>query len=135
MTEVPTTTTLGSLALQQPLGSTVVIDGQEGVVLAQGDDSEFVEVHQGSVIRQYKPDTAATVLGDPDRQVALLRETLLRVDDLRRRAAEQQERQAAEHDGLLSRIRDYVIARYEDGVVCHEGLNEFLREFGMPEHD
>jgi hypothetical protein len=134
MTEVQTTT-LGSLVLQQPLDGTVAIDGQEGVVLGREDGGWLVEVYQGGVIRPYKPDTAVTMLSESERQAPLLREALLLVDSLRRRAAEQQERQTAEYHDVLSRIRDYAIARYVDGGICHEGLNEFLREFGMPEYD
>jgi hypothetical protein len=133
MTEVPTT--LGSLVLQQPLGGAVVIDGNEAVILNRGEDGELVDVYHGGAIRPYKPDTAATMLAEPDRQVAVLREALLLVDLLRRQADQQQERQTAEFHDVLSRIRDYAIERHEEGGICLEGLNEFLRAFGLPEYE
>jgi len=133
MTEVQTTTLEG--LMRQQSGSTGVVEGGEAVVLARTNGGETVEVYRMGVIRPYAPDTAATALAEPGRQVGLLREALLLVDHLRRQAVDRQERQTAEFHDVLGRVRDYAIARYEDGGICHDGLNEFLRAFGLPEYD
>jgi hypothetical protein len=134
MTEVPTITLQELMLQEQPLGTAVVIDGQEAVILARGEDGELVDVCQSGEIRPYGPDTRATMLADPDRKVAALLDAYLLVDSLRRQAAQQQAQQAAECHDVLTRIRDYAIGKYEDGVFCREGLDDVLSTFGLPEY-
>jgi hypothetical protein len=128
MTEVPTITLQELMLQQRPLGTAVVIDGQEAVILARGEDGELVEVYQGGEIRQCQPGTRATMLADPDRRVAVLLDAVLLMASLRRQ-------QTAEYHDALNRIRDYAIEKYCEGGICLEGLNEFLRTFDLPEYE
>lgn len=121
------TTTIGQLLAAESPAATAVIDGEEAVVIAQGEDDQ-AWVYRTGLVRPYHVDTPATGLRDPERQIALLREALLLTDGLRRETA-------AQHSDVLSSIRDYAIERQQDGTICLTGLNEFLRMFGMPEYE
>jgi hypothetical protein len=121
MTEVQQTITLRDLARdQQSYATPGSVGGQDVVVLGYGHDG-WIEVYHDSVISSYEPGTTVGPLTDPARQAAVLRSALAALAG----------RQAA----TLAGIRSYAIDKYQDGTICHEGLNEFLRAFDLEEYE
>jgi hypothetical protein len=127
MTKVSTTTTLESLmGQQQSNGAVGVVDGHEAVILGPVEGG-LVEVYFDEAIQMFAPEAMATEIGEPERQARLLRDTLLLVNQ-RRRDTQREFRE------VLGRIRDYAIARHQEGEFCEDGLNAFLREFDLAEY-
>jgi hypothetical protein len=121
MTEVQQTTTLRDLTRDQAsYGTPRSVDGHDVVVLGYGTDG-WIEVCRDSGISSYEPGTAVGPLTDPARQAAALRSALAAV--------------ATRQTVTLAGIRSYVIERYQDGSICHEGLNAFLRAFDLEEYE
>ena len=89
------------------------------VILGWTSDG-WIEVCQGGTLGSSAPGTAVRPLVDPGRQAEVLRGALLAV--------------AGRGAATLEGIRSYVIEKHEDGVICHEGLNEFLRAFDLEEY-
>lgn len=126
MTKVPTTTLDSLMDQQQSNGAVGVIDGHEAVILGPVEGG-LVEVYFDDAIQMFAPEATATEVDEPEQQARLLRGALLLVNQ-RRRDTQREFRE------VLDRIRQYAIARHEDGEFCEEGLNAFLRAFGMPEY-
>jgi hypothetical protein len=124
----PHTLTLARLMARQNTDcATALLDGQEVVTLGvvAGGDIEVVIDGQVKVVGR---DTRVVPVEEPQRQVMLLATAALIASRSRRTAAIQ-------FAGIYNRVRDYAIARHEDGLFCREGLNAFLRAFDWPEYD
>jgi hypothetical protein len=121
MTEVQQTTTLGDLTRDQgSYGTPGSVDGHDVVVLGYGSDG-WIEVCRDNAISSCAPRTSVVPLADPARQAAALRSALVTV--------------VGRHAATLAGIRSYAIDRYQDGSICQEGLNEFLRAFDLEEYE
>jgi hypothetical protein len=121
MTEVQHSTTLRELVREpESYFATVVIEGHDAVVLGYGNDG-WIEVCHDNAISSYEPGAAVLPLADPVRQAAVLRSALVAITD----------RQV----NTLAAIRLYAIEKYQDGSICQEGLNEFLRAFDLEEYE
>ena len=124
----PHTLTLARLMARQNTDcATALLDGQEVVtlgVVASGD----IEVVIDGQVKVIGRDTRVVPVDEPQRQVMLLA-TAATIASHSRRAA------AIAFAGTYERVRDYAIARHEDGLFCREGLNAFLRAFDWPEYD
>jgi hypothetical protein len=119
MTEVQQTTTLRDLTRgQETYGTPGIVGEHDVVVLGYGNDG-WIEVCRDNAISSVAPGTAVMPLADPARQAAALRSALGAVEG--RRSA------------TLAGIRSYAIERYQDGSICEEGLNAFLRAFDLEE--
>jgi hypothetical protein len=129
MTEVQTTISLQRLMAKQDTdcATGVLEDGREIVTLGVVDRGE-IEVVLDGVVQVVRPEILVTPVDELERMVMLLR-TASKIAHDSRRTAE------TEFTGVLERVRDYAIARHEEGEFCREGLNEFLRTFGWPEYD
>jgi len=101
------------------VGDAVVLDHSNGrIELCRSDGTISTQAASTSLVRQY----------DPGRQERALRQAVTALDTERRRLT-------TEHATTLGEIRAAAIAKHEDGgEICHDGLNAFLREFGMAEY-
>jgi hypothetical protein len=121
MTEVQQTTTLRDLTRDQAsYGTPGSVDGHDAVVLGYGSDG-WIEVCRDNAISSFAPGTAVGPLTEPARQTAALRSTLGAV--------------AVRQAATLAGIRSYAIEKYQDGSICQEGLNAFLRAFDLEEYE
>jgi hypothetical protein len=129
MTEVQPTISLQRLMAKQDTdcATGVLEDGREIVTLGVVDRGE-IEVVLDGVVQVVRPEILVTPVDELERMVMLLR-TASKIAHDSRRTAE------TEFTGVLERVRDYAIARHEEGEFCREGLNEFLRTFGWPEYN
>lgn len=115
-------------------------DGRE-VVVVRRCDAVTVEISHRGELASCPAHTTAGAVTDPARQVEPLRQALTALTRERSRAADDLEvaesaaRHARqEHDRALDEIREYAIDAHRDNTICRDGLNEFLRRFGMPEY-
>lgn len=121
MTEVQQTTTLRNLTRDQgSYGTPGSVNGHDVVVLGYGSDG-WIEIYRDNAISSYAPETAVGPLTDPARQATVLRSALVAL--------------ASRQATTLSGIRSYVVEKYQDGSICHEGLNAFLRAFDLEEYE
>jgi hypothetical protein len=122
MTKVQEASTLESLAREPgSYGTTGTVDEQRDIVILGRASDGWIEVCQDETIRSLAPETPVVPLADSGRQAEVLRSALLAVAG----------RDAAALDG----IRSYAIEKHRDGMICHEGLNDFLRAFDLEEYE
>ena len=122
MTKVQEVRTLESLAREQgSYGTTGTVDEHRDIVILGMASDGWVEVCQDETIRSLTPETPVVPLADPGRQAEVLRSALLAV--------------AGRDAATLAGIRSYVIEKHQDGAICQEGLNEFLRAFDLEEYE
>src|SRR4051812_49901123 len=113
--EVPTITLQRLMDRQDTQCATGLLDGREIVTVGVVERGE-IEVVLDGVVQVVRQETRVAAVEEPEQQVVLLR-TAAHLAHTRRRQAE------AEFAGVLDRIRDYAIARHEEGEYCREGLN------------
>ncbi|KJS57064.1 hypothetical protein VM98_03110 [Streptomyces rubellomurinus subsp. indigoferus] len=112
------------------LPAVVQLGDQAGVVLRLVDAATgLVELYQaGRVTVVAAAALDAEFVTAQGVQTELLQEALRVVhDDARQKLTEDRE----SHATTLADIRQYAIARHEDGSICREGLDRFLEEFGF----
>jgi hypothetical protein len=122
-----TATTLEKLMLeQQSNGAIGIVDAREAVTLGPVEGG-LIEVFTGDAIELFAPEVTVTAIEEAGQQVTLLRAALLFVNQ-RYRGTQREFRE------VLGRIRDYAIARHQEGEFCEDGLNAFLRTFDLAEY-
>lgn len=127
MTEVQTAMPLHDLMVQQSSDcATGLFDGQEIVTLGPAVRGE-IEVFLDGRVQVVRQDTRALPIIDGGRQLMLMRAALQLVHQHKKTSD-------AEFAAVLDRIRDYAIGKHQEGMFCREGLNEFLRCFGLAEY-
>jgi hypothetical protein len=104
------------------------------VVLAHGTATSLDALADGQPA-SYDPTITVTEVDDPERQLAVLRAALSTLDQGRREAELRLDVEKARQAAVLDRIRSYAIERHREGMYCEEGLNTFLRHFGLPEYE
>ncbi|HEY6796545.1 MAG TPA: hypothetical protein VI248_17860 [Kineosporiaceae bacterium] len=110
--------------------------GIEAVVLGYTDaDPNTVDIYTRHGVLTLPADTPATPMPTDDRHLALYRACAVHLIDQTRDARLDQQAEAAAHERILDQIRAYAIHQHLEGHYCRDGLNAFLRTFGMPTYD
>jgi hypothetical protein len=124
MTEVLTNPTADRIEV-----GTVVTDyASDAVILGYTTDGDVELCRDDGTIQAQAVSPALARQYDPARQDHVLRRAVTALDTERRRLRR-------EHAQTLDRIRAAAIEKHEDGgEICQEGLNQFLRTFGMAEY-
>jgi hypothetical protein len=116
--------------------ATVTVPGDpplEAVVLGRLTAST-IEVYADGRIRAVPGARPVTDITDPERRLGLLGAALLTLDQERRQLAAQLADERSRHTAVLDNIRAYAIERHREDAFCRDGLNTFLRYFGLPEY-
>lgn len=142
----PAPRTLSAFA-DSPLDEGFVVrlapDGDDAIVLGRPQDGT-VEIFQAAAgLTTRDASTPAMPVLDPADREAVIWQALTTLNAGRRNARTEAERlrqniktQRDEHVRTLDHIREYAITehRKDDSTICRDGLNEFLRTFGLPEY-
>lgn len=107
----------------------------EAVVLAWHDAYSLEVFTDESGITVLPEGTEATEITEPSRKVGLVIRAFLAVDEARRQSEQQHARERQLHGATLTEIRRYAIEKHHEDFYCLDGLNAFLRAFGLPEYD
>jgi hypothetical protein len=107
-------------------GSSVVVLGYSP------DHPEILDVHGDHGTYPLAADTSATAVLDPARSADLLLRAVAHLSRQIRTLQTDHRVAEARHARTLEEIRRYAIDRHLDDQYCRQGLNDFLRAFGMP---
>jgi hypothetical protein len=111
-------------------------EGQEVVVLGYTDTgADLVDVHTPHGPRTLPADTVTFPLADAHRRADLLAGAVDHLADHVREVRSELACTVARHARTLEEIRRYAIDRHLDDQYCRDGLNTFLRSFGMPVYE
>ena len=130
MTDVLTDRITSPAAERLDAGTTVTDYGFDAVVLGYTPDGD-VELCRldGRITRHRASATPVVLIGEPLRQTAVLRAAVAVLIAERRRTVMQ-------HAATLDQVRSAAIEKHNDGgEICRDGLNDFLRAFGMAPYE
>ena len=125
MTEVLTSPT----AERSETGAVVTDFVSDAVILRYTDDGDVEVCRSGGTMATQPASAMGVRQHDPARREHALRAAVTTLDTERRHLAR-------DHAETLGRIRAAAIEKHEDGgEICRDGLNAFLREFGLDEYE
>ncbi|WP_371652890.1 MULTISPECIES: hypothetical protein [unclassified Streptomyces] len=133
MTELTTETlrTLPPQDLAALLPAAVQI-GEANAVVLRVADPDLIEVYFAGRITAYGTKVLEIQpIADPMVREAALRDAVEALSICRQVAIQAHTDQRRSHSQLLEMIRQYAIARCEDGDICREGLDDFLASFNF----
>jgi hypothetical protein len=130
MTDLAIARTLAELADQPGANPAVIIDGIDAVVLGR-TTSGAVAVYRAGNLHEYHGEIPAVAIASTDDRLDVLERAVRDVATWREAATAT----ADELHTVLPRIRAYAIERHREGLICRQGLNDFLAEFELPEYD
>ncbi|GAB7183041.1 hypothetical protein ATKI12_2872 [Kitasatospora sp. Ki12] len=111
------------------LPTAVQLGDRTGVILRQVDAAHVELYHAAQITHVAVAALEFEPVADPAAQAAAMTEAVEALTICRRVAFEAHAEQREGHAQTLADIRQYAIARHEDGSICREGLDRFLEEF------
>ena len=111
--------------------ATVKVAGADAVVLGR-NGAGTIEVFRGGLLVCFADNTPAVEVTELAQRAMVISRALIGIDQLRREAKDELNRQHEHHQAELADIRDYAVERHRDGDICESGLTRFLEAFDLP---
>ena len=86
---------------------------------------------RGGLLVCFADSTPAVEVTELAQRAMVISRALIGIDQLRREAKNELNRQLEHHQAELADIRDYAVERHRDGDICESGLTRFLEAFDL----